>query len=153
MNECLRIADQLHRAFFAGAWHGPSVKEALAGVKTDTAAAKILPGAHSIWELAHHIHAWIVEADATLRGKKYETLKDDKDWPPVIDSSPAAWDQTLVALEQAEQSLEDAVRSLPAEKLGEGDRSFYGLLHGIVQHNIYHAGQIVLLKRLASRAD
>ena len=153
MNECLRLADQLHRAFFGGAWHGPSVKEALAGVKAETAAMKILPGAHTIWELTLHIHAWIVEAGATVRGKKYETLKDDKDWPPVIDSSSAAWDQTWTALEQAEQSLEDAVGRLPDEKLGEGDRSFYALLHGIVQHNAYHAGQIVLLKNTATRAD
>jgi hypothetical protein len=151
MNECLRIVDQLHRVFFGGAWHGPAVKEALGGVNAEMAKARILPGSHSIWELVHHIRAWIAEADATVRGKEYESLKGDKDWPPIPDSSPAAWDRTMAALEQAELSLEDAIGSLPPDKLGEGDRSFYYLLHGICEHNTYHAGQIVLLKNFTTR--
>ena len=150
MNESLRIADQIHRSFFGGAWHGPSVKEALAGVDAQSAAVHPLPEAHSIWELTHHLHAWIVEADETARGKKYESLKGDRDWPPVTDAGPEVWEQALRSIENAVLSLEDAVRALPPEKLGEGDRSYYYLLHGIAQHNTYHAGQISLLKKLAS---
>ena len=148
MNECMRIVDQLHRVFFGGAWHGPSVKEVLADVSAETAAARTVPGTHSIWELAHHIRAWIAETDATVRGKVYESLKGDQDWPPVIDLSAEAWDQTLASLEQAELSLEEAIKSLSPDKLGEGDHSFHHLLHGIGEHNAYHAGQIVLLKKL-----
>jgi uncharacterized damage-inducible protein DinB len=147
MNESLRIADQLHRAFYGGAWHGPAVKEALNGVAASDAEAHPLPNAHSIWELVHHLHAWIAEADATVRGKKYESLKGDRDWPPVTSRSAEAWLEALATLERAEESLEEAVRSFPPEKLGEGDRSFYALLYGIVQHNVYHAGQIALLKK------
>jgi hypothetical protein len=150
MNESLRIADQLHRSFFGGAWHGPSVKEALAGVDAASAAIHPLADAHSIWELTHHLRAWIVEADETTRGKKYESIKGDRDWPPVTDTSPQAWERALQTIEQAALSLEDAVRALPPEKLGEGDKSYYYLLHGIAQHNIYHAGQISLLKKPAS---
>ena len=147
MNESLRIADQLHRAFFGGAWHGPAVKEVLSGVVAGDAAAHPLPSAHSIWELVHHLHAWIAEADATARGKRFEKLKGDRDWPPVASTSAEAWAEALAALERAEESLEEAVRAFPQEKLGEGDRSFYYLLHGIAQHNLYHAGQIALLKK------
>jgi len=147
MNESLRIADQLHRAFFGGAWHGPAVKEVLSGVTAGAAEAHPLPSAHSIWELVHHLHAWIAEADATVRGKAYESLKGDRDWPPVTSTSAEAWGEALTALERAEESLEAAVRGFPPEKLGEGDRSFYYLLHGIAQHNLYHAGQIGLLKK------
>jgi hypothetical protein len=147
MNESLRIADQLHRAFFGGAWHGPALKEALTGVTAAIAAAHPLPGAHSIWELVHHLRAWIVEADLTMRGKKFESIKGDRDWPPVTSSSPEAWAEALSTLEHAEDSLEAAVRDFPPEKLGEGDRSYYYLLHGIAQHNLYHAGQIALLKK------
>jgi len=147
MNESLRIADQLHRAFFGQAWHGPSVKDALAGVAAESATARPFEGAHSIWELVHHLHAWIREADETIRGKKYESLKGDRDWPPVTHTSPAAWEQLQTALDQSEISLEDAVRGFPPEKLGEGERSYYALLIGTVQHNAYHAGQIVLLKK------
>src|ERR1700682_1843280 len=147
MNESLRIADQLHRAFFGGAWHGPSFKEALNGVTASVASAHPLPNVHSIWELVHHLIAWIAEADATVRGKRFESLKGDRDWPPVTGTSPEAWVEALAALERAEESLEEAVHAFPPEKLGEGDRSYYYLLHGIAQHNLYHAGQIALLKK------
>src|SRR5260370_23995623 len=122
MNESLRIADQLHRAFHGGAWHGPAVKEVLNGVSAGDADAHPLPSTHSIWELVHHLRAWIAEADATVRGKKYESLKDDRDWPPVTSTSAEAWIAALATLERAEDSLEDAVRGVPPEKLGEGDR-------------------------------
>jgi uncharacterized damage-inducible protein DinB len=147
MNESLRIADQLHRAFYGGAWHGPAVKEVLNEVSAGVAEAHPLPSAHSIWELVHHLQAWIAEADATVRGKQYQSLKGDRDWPPVTSASAEAWQEALAALERAEESLEDAVRGFPPEKLGEGDRSFYALLYGMVQHNVYHAGQIALLKK------
>ena len=150
MNESERIADQLHRAFHGKAWHGPAVKEALEGVSAGTALAKPFPDAHSIWELVHHLTAWIAEVDATVRGKPYESLQGDRDWPPVTEISSAAWEQSLVHLDKAQTSLEQAVRGFPPEQLGEGDRSSYTLLHAIAQHNIYHAGQIVLLKKAAA---
>ena len=150
MNESQRIADQLHRAFFGGAWHGPSLKETLAGVTAEGAAAHPLHGAHSIWELVRHLNAWIGEADATLRGKQYESMKGEKDWPPVTDTSAAAWDRDLATLESSEDALEATMRAFPPEKLGEGDKSYYYLVHGIVQHNLYHAGQIALLKKYKS---
>ncbi len=146
-NESARIADQLHRAFFGGPWHGPSLKEVLDGVRSEMAEKHSIAAAHSIWELVHHVRAWTAEADATVRGKPYESLTGEKDWPPVTETSAEAWEAALTALERAELSLEQAVRELPPERLGEGDRSLYDLLHGIAQHNAYHAGQIVLLKK------
>lgn len=151
MSESLRIADQLHRAYFADPWHGPSVKQALEGVTAEMASAHPLAGAHSIWELVHHLRAWTAEADATVRGKQYESLKAEKDWPPVTDTSSAAWQQALAGLEHSEISLEEALQAFPDEKLGEGPRSFYSLLQGIAQHYAYHGGQIVLLKKQLSQ--
>jgi hypothetical protein len=150
MNESQRIADQLHRAFFGVAWHGPCVKDTLAGVTAEAADAHPLQGVHSIWELVHHLNAWIVEVNATLRGKEYESMKGEKDWPPVTDTSSAAWDRALSTLERSETSIEETMRDFPPEKLGEGDRSYYHIAHGIVQHNLYHAGQIALLKKYNS---
>jgi len=150
MTESERIADQLHRAFHGKAWHGPAVKETLEGVSAGTALAKPFPSAHSIWELVHHLTAWIVEAEATVRGKPYESLKGDRDWPPVTQISSPAWEESLARLESAEAALEEAVRGFPPDALGEGEKSCYYLLHGIAQHNLYHAGQIVLLKKVAN---
>ena len=58
MSEIDRILDQLKRAYEGDAWHGPSVKEALAGVTAEQAQARPLRNAHSIWELAQHIAVW-----------------------------------------------------------------------------------------------
>ena len=54
------------------------------------------------------------------------------------------------ALEHSENSLEETMRDFPPEKLGDGERSYYHIAHGIVQHNLYHAGQIALLKKYKS---
>ncbi len=147
MNESLRVADQLHRSFYKEPWHGPSLKEVLEGISAEGAAARPLPSAHTIWELVNHLHAWLVEAAATVRGKAYESLKGERDWPPVLDTSSEAWERILAALQEAEESLEPAVQALPEEKLGHGDQSLYYLVHGITQHSAYHAGQIAILKK------
>jgi len=147
MTESQQMADQLHRSFFGGAWHGPSVKAAVAGVTAETARARPIEGAHSIWEITAHLRAWIEEVDTTVRGKAYAGLEADRDWPPVRGTS-AEWEQCLVGLERAAVSLEESIGNCPAEKLHEGKRSPYEIAQGILQHNGYHAGQIVLLRKV-----
>jgi len=58
MSQARSFADQLERAFRGGAWHGPAVAEALAGVDAARAAARPLAGAHSIWEIVRHLTVW-----------------------------------------------------------------------------------------------
>lgn len=147
MNESARIADQFHRACFGSAWHGPSVREALSGITAEQAAARPVRFAHSIWEILLHVDAWVNEVLRTINGKRYETLKGDRDWPPAGEASPEAWARAVSECERVCESLEGAIRGFPPEKLGEGDRSMYALLNGIVQHNVYHAGQIAVLKK------
>ena len=143
MREVERIADELRRAFYGPAWHGPSLREALAGISASAAAAHPIAGAHSIWELVSHLHAWIVEVGLTARGKTYESLRGEKDWPAVT----GRWEDLMADLDRAERALEEAVLALPEEKLGFGEHSLYLILHGIAQHHAYHAGQIALLKK------
>jgi uncharacterized damage-inducible protein DinB len=145
--ETKRLASQLRRSYEGPAWHGPSLRELLAGVTSVQAAAKPVSGAHSIWELVLHVTAWEREALAAIEGKKYETLAGDKDWPPVGE----VWQAALDDLDSASRSLGTAIRAMPEEKLNESvegtEYNFYFLLHGVTQHNLYHAGQIALLKR------
>jgi hypothetical protein len=148
MNECIRLAGQLHRALFGEAWHGPALQQVLEGVGAAQAAAHPIPSAHSIFELVKHLHAWIVVVDRAVRGGEYERIEGDRDWPPVFDESEAAWVDALAELEHCARSLEEAVRALPPDRLGDGDGSFYNMLHGTAEHLAYHAGQIRLLARL-----
>ena len=93
MSETARLADQIRRAFEGDAWHGDSIQQLLADVTAATAAARPIKDAHTIWELVLHIAAW---DDAVFRriGGVAVKLSDKQNFPPVKDTSPAAWRQT-----------------------------------------------------------
>jgi uncharacterized damage-inducible protein DinB len=122
----------------------------LAGVTAKRAAAKPLPGGHSIWEIVLHISAWDEGARRRLAGDRAE-LSTEEDWPPVHDESERAWRETLLALERNHLRLREALDELDDARLDapvvEGMSSVYATLHGVVQHGLYHAGQIALLKK------
>ena len=149
--ETKRIASQLRRSYEGPAWHGPALRELLEGVTAEHAAAKPVPGVHSVWELVLHIDAWERQALTTLEGETYESMTGDADWPPVRDTTAEAWKDALERLGSTTSKLVQAVRLTDEAKLDEivagKEFNYYFLLHGVVQHNLYHAGQIALLKR------
>jgi uncharacterized damage-inducible protein DinB len=155
-SESTRIADQLRRAFEGEAWHGPSVLEILEGVDAETAAARPMADAHTIWEIVLHIAVWDGAALVRMNGKVTQPT-GDKDWPPARDLSPAAWKSALQHLKKTHAGLVNAVENLPESRLTDkvpGKEpdfyTFYYMLHGIAQHELYHAGQIALLKKAVS---
>jgi uncharacterized damage-inducible protein DinB len=156
MKETERIADQLKQAFYGEAWSGPSVKETLEGVTAEMAAKRPMPGAHSIWELTHHITAWV---DIVRRRVEGEIVKVtlDVNFPPVGETSEAAWQQALKQMEQAEADLRKTILGIAESRLEEpgieGGDLVYVLAHGAVQHSLYHAGQIMLLKKAVEKVD
>ena len=150
MSELKRIENQLKRAFEGGAWHGPSVLELLDGVDATQAAAHPIPSAHSIWEIVLHIAAWERACLRRLDGDRAQ-LRDEEDWPPVNDVSDKGWQAAKEMLVQGHGKLRSTIPSLDETTLDqpilEGLSSFYETIHGVVQHDLYHAGQIALLKR------
>lgn len=153
MGEVERIVDQLKRAFEGEAWHGPSVLEIIGGISSQEAAARPLNGVHSIWEIVLHIEAWERAILRRLWGDRAQ-LPTEEDWPSVAATSDAAWEQTRQALKQGHRDLRDAIERLDESRLDqpiiEGMSSVYVTLHGIVQHDLYHAGQIAILKKASS---
>jgi uncharacterized damage-inducible protein DinB len=151
MTETHRINSQLKRAQEGQAWHGSSLRELLDGVPAEQAAARPIPNAHSIWELVNHIIAWEQIARRRLEGEGETEIPDEVNLPPVTDASEAAWQATLQSLEASHRSLRDSIKKINDAKLEEtvqGTRySHYVLLHGVTQHDLYHAGQIALLKK------
>ena len=150
MHETRRIEDQLHRSFRGEAWHGPCLQELLREVTFEQAAARPLPNVHSIWEIVLHITAWLEAVRRRLAGDPVE-LSPQQDWPAVAEPSDSAWQIALGNLEGALERLRGAVAALDPDRLDERVRgkpySNYFLLHGVIQHNLYHAGQIALLKK------
>jgi uncharacterized damage-inducible protein DinB len=143
--EIERILDQHERAYRGDAWHGPSLRKILEGVDAAASAAKPVAAVHSIREIVAHIGAWQEEGARRIEGRG-RALDPSEDWPEVAD-----WDALLDRLDASHASFARAVATLDDEALDEpvkGRReSLYILLHGIVQHNLYHAGQIAILKK------
>ncbi len=149
-SEVERILGELQRAFEGDAWHGPAVLELLTDVTVEQAAARPIAGAHSIWELVLHIAAWESAGRRRLEGDRAD-LPDEENFPPVNDPSEAAWQQTIELLKAGHRRLRDAISRLDESRLDEpvmdGMRSCYITLHGVIQHDLYHAGQIAILKK------
>jgi uncharacterized damage-inducible protein DinB len=153
MSESARIADQLRRAFSGDAWHGDSLLQILDGVTAAQASARLVPHAHSIWELLLHIAAWDSAVRRRIGGEAVE-LSCDQNFPPVRDTSETAWRKSVEHARLAHEELVKAVSAFPDARLDErvpgkkeAHHTFYYMLHGVVQHELYHAGQIALLKK------
>jgi uncharacterized damage-inducible protein DinB len=149
MSEIDRIVDQLRRAWEGEAWHGPSVREALAGITAEHAAARPISDAHSIWEIALHIGAWEDIVRRRLSGEAVNATPE-MDWPPVTATDDDAWAGAQAELERIHRGLVDAIAAFDASKLDHkpaGGSTAYVLMHGAIQHDLYHSGQIVILRK------
>jgi uncharacterized damage-inducible protein DinB len=152
MTEIERILDQLKRAYEGNAWHGPSVREAVAGVTAAQAHARPLANAHSIWELVHHIAVWEGAGRRRLEGDRAAIdISSPDDWPPADDTSEAAWEQAKAALDRGHEAFREAITRVDESRLDEpileGMSTVCVTLHGVIQHDLYHAGQIAMLKK------
>lgn len=152
-SEAIGIADQLRRAFDGSAWHGPAVLELLADVDAATAAARPIAGVHSIWELLLHIAVWDDAGMVRLTGKKWQPTGLANFPAAPAKPTEAAWRKAVAATKRTHEKLVKTVAALPESRLR--DRvpgklyDFYHMFHGIAQHELYHAGQIALLKKAA----
>ena len=143
-----RILEQLKRAYSANAWHGPAVLEVLESVSAESARRRPIQSAHSIAELVSHIAAWKVIVRRRLEGEKFD-VTPEMDWPAVADA-PGVWEGALANLDRAHAHLRESIARFDAARLDQapaGGSSAYVLMHGIIQHDLYHAGQIALLKK------
>jgi uncharacterized damage-inducible protein DinB len=150
MSEINRILDQMDRAFTGEAWHGPDLTQLLNGVSSEDASKHPVPGAHSIWELVNHIAAWNTIVQQKSKGEPVN-VTTELDWPPVWEVSEVAWKRSLATLAENRTRLRNYLKTVRDDQLDEGvlreNYSQYVLLHGSVQHDLYHAGQIAVLKR------
>jgi len=151
MTDSERISDQLRRAVEGGAWHGPSVRELLSGVDATAAARRPLPDAHSIWEILLHMTVWLeVVRRRVTEGRAIEPPPAE-DWPAPAEPTEEAWQAVVLRHERAYRDLAGFLSRLGDEDLKERvagkDYDASIMLYGIVQHELYHAGQIALLRK------
>ncbi len=151
MTEIERITDQLERAFRGEAWHGPSMRQILSDINYATAFTLPMKGVHTIWEIISHMIVWMQLTARALAGESMPAdPPPDKDWPEVEEANEDTWVGTLESLTETHNILIDKLSNFADDDLMNivpgRDYSWYILLHGIVQHNLYHAGQIAMIK-------
>jgi hypothetical protein len=140
----LEILDQ---GYDKKAWHGPTLRQSLRGVSAVDAAWRPAPGRHNIWEIAVHAAYWKYVIRRKLCGEPRGTfaLKGSNWFPRPEEMPPAekAWKADLRILEEEHRRLRVALASASPAKLIPAR-----FLFGAAFHDIYHAGQIRLLRRL-----
>lgn len=156
MTSVEKLAKHVERTVRGPLWHGPVLDEVLAGVTAAQAAARPIANAHSIWELVLHVAAWADISRARLDGRAIADPPDEVNFPPVRDTSEAAWQAALDRLRESHADLAARVRQLDEASLDERIEGLpynrWFLLHGVVEHGTYHGGQIALLKKASSQS-
>lgn len=148
------ISTLLSAAFDGKPWYGDALMDQVSPLTPEQAASHPVPGKKSIWELLMHILAWRVFTIRKLDGEDgFEIeLNSPEDFPALPEVSEANWQALLQQLKDSQKSLLDRFKAISEEKLGSpipGRKYTYEhLLHGIVQHDCYHLGQIGMLKSL-----
>jgi hypothetical protein len=144
MSELLAFLDE---AYNRKSWHGPNLRSALKGVSAKEAAWRIGPGRHNIWELGLHAAYWKYVVRRRLTGEKRGSfqLPGSNFFERPVVLIDAAWKKDLDILAREHQLLRATVSSL--KHVNEKQRH---LIRGAAAHDLYHAGQIQLLRRLYS---
>ncbi len=153
MTAAQQLAGQLRRTVTGPMWHGPALDDVLADVTPDVAVSRPAAAAHSIWELVLHTAVWAEVALARLGPEPLAA--PEFDWPAVPEPTAAHWQSALARLHASYEQLARAVENLDDAALRTavalpGQRhTIEVMLHGVVEHGVYHGGQIMLLRRAA----
>jgi uncharacterized damage-inducible protein DinB len=149
------LEEQLRLSFEGPAWHGPSVREAVDGVSATDAASRPIANAHSIWELVLHLAGTYGLVLRRMRGDTNQLSLVD-DWPAIPEATEAAWAAARDELRAINARLRAEVLEFPEHRLHEPlipkpSYTAFTQFIGLTQHDLYHAGQIVLLKKALAR--
>ena len=138
------------------AWHGTNLRGSIRGLTPEQAAWRPAAGRHNIWEIVIHAAYWKYAVWRRLLDEKRGTFPlKGSNWFPRPDTVTAgAWRRDIALLEQIHRSLRQAISQFSPAALSarRGRKKFTNaaLIYGVASHDIYHAGQIQLLKRLYS---
>jgi hypothetical protein len=148
MNQAQRIADAYHAVTLKDSWYGPPLAKLLAKVSPQIAITPPVPGAHTISALLQHLLLWNERARTASETQPFPPWNPDKEWA----EPPIPWIALLARWNQSRDLLEARIRNFPAEDLPKQlpgrDYPYETMFEGIVQHIVWHAGQIAMISSL-----
>jgi uncharacterized damage-inducible protein DinB len=140
-----RIADSYRAATVKGAWYGPSLADLLAQISPELATTTPVPGSHSISALLQHLLLWNERVRSTSDTNSLPRWQPEKEWA----EPPIPWNELVSRWSQSRELLEEKIRNFPLEDLAKQvpgrDYPYETMLRGIVEHVIYHSGQIAMV--------
>ena len=150
MTEIDRILKHYDGVLSGDAWHGDPVWKVLEDIPAATAAARPLTTAHSIWEIVAHMTFWEAVVIRRLHGQR-AGLVEELNFPATPAPNEENWRKTLDEFRGSNRRFREALSKLDPAKLEQltaaGKRTYYDEAHGIIEHHVYHLGQIALLKK------
>jgi len=145
MNHTQRIADSYRAATLKGAWYGPTLAELLVQISPELATTPPVPGAHSISALLQHLLLWNERIRNTSDSHPLPRWQAEQEWA----EPPIPWNELVARWNQSRDQLEEKIRNFPVEDLPKQvpgrNYPYETMLGGIVQHAIYHSGQIAMI--------
>ncbi len=145
------IADAYRAATLKGAWYGPSLADLLARTAADFAVTPPAPGAHSVSMLLQHILLWNERVLNTSESTPMPRWEPEKEWA----EPPIPWNELIARWNRSRDQLEEKIRNFPVEHLERQvpgrNYPYQKLLSGIVEHAIYHSGQIAMILGMFQR--
>jgi uncharacterized damage-inducible protein DinB len=149
MSGIQQIVQRYDEILSGDAWYGDPIWKILQGIDARCAAAELIPGTHNIWQLVMHMEFWEHIAARRLEGPV--TPDDAGNFPFIAAQNEAEWQKTLDSFRVSNREFRQAMALLDSSSLDSntpgGQRSFRYELVGVIEHHIYHAGQIALLKK------
>lgn len=153
------LIENLEQAYHRRSWHGPNLRGSIRGLTAKQAAWKPSRDRKSIWEITLHAAYWKYVVRRRLLGEKRGSFPlTGSNWFPLPATiAEKAWRDAAVLLDSQHTALREAIEGIPASELnatrGGGSVTVLDLILGVAHHDVYHAGQIQLLKRMQSRGS
>ena len=145
-----RLLSDYDNALSGDAWYADSVWTLISTISPEVAAWRPAPEAHTIWELLEHMMYW--ESVVRERMTAPVTFSEERNFPKMPEPTDGNWNALLERFRESNGRYRDALQQLDPARLDSitagGKKTFYADAQGLIQHHIYHAGQIAMLKRL-----
>lgn len=147
------ILDTIDRAFDKRSWHGTNLRGAIRGVNRQQALKRVQPDRHNIWEHVLHAAYWKYTVRRRILGESRGSFPmTGSDWIVPATTTEKEWRAAVTMLIDIHLSLREAISQLSVDEIlhqgNEQQESLWFYISGIAMHDIYHAGQIKLLRRL-----
>jgi uncharacterized damage-inducible protein DinB len=150
MKETERIIKLFDGLYQGHPWLDVTFMDTLKNMTAQQAAKKIHPGCNSVWEVLNHLISWRLAILERIEGHDVKSPENNF-FSPVTDQSVSAWNKTLINLEDSQKKWVNYLREFSTDRFDQipDTRPFtrYELIHGILQHDAYHLGQIKILSK------